>query len=269
MATLTNLGLERRARRGFADAYSPFAYMALGRDTKAEANDDSTLGDEITDGGAARALATLAYEADYKATWVKLFTITDTFAITELAIFDNATLKVIEDCEDIWDEYTDAEVTASADADCKVGTKSCKLVVTAAAEAGDLLATEVITSANLTTYEYVNMWIKSSVALDSGDMQLLLDNTAQCASPIKLLDVPAIGADAWTLVQMDLGDASGLTAVISVGIKQIEDKGAVNLFFDSIHCPGTILMRHKFSAVHNVGNGDTVQFTCKQTESRA
>ena len=270
MATICNEGLTRKADLVNGVSTDAFKYCALGRDTKAEENDDSSLGDETTTAGTARMIAdTMEYEASYKAKWIAQWSITDTFAITETAIFDHATLKVVEDCEDIWDEYTDAEVTASADADCKVGAKSCKLVVTAAAEAGDLLATEVITSANLTTYEYINMWVKSSVALDLGDMQLLLDDTAQCASPIKLLDIPAVLVDTWTLVQMDLGDASGLTAVISVGIKQIVDKTAVNLFFDHIHCPGTMLLRHKFAAAKNLINGDTLQLTYKETQSRA
>lgn len=268
MATLVNEGLERRARRAFADTYSPFTYLALGRDTKAEANDDSTLGDEITTGGAARALATLAYEASYKGTWVKQWTITATLAVEEIGLFDNSALKIVEDCEDAW--VAEANVTATADAGVfKVGTHSSKLAVADAAGADALLATEVIASSNLTTYEYVNAWIRSTVALDAGDMQLLLDDDASCASPQETIDIPAIGADAWTLVQLNLVTPAALTAVISVGVKQHVDKGAFSLYIDHIHCPGTMLMRAKYAATRNVENGDTLQITAKQTESRA
>jgi hypothetical protein len=267
MATLVNEGLERRARRAFADTYSPFSYIALGRDTKAEASTDSTLGDEITDGGCDRQLATLAYEADYTGTWVKLFTVTDTFAIEEIGLFDNSALLIVEDCEDAW--VAEANVTATADAGVfKVGTHSSKLAVADAAGVDALLATEVI-SVDLTTYEYINLWVRSTVALDAGDMQLLLDEDAACASPDKTLDIPAVGADTWTLVQMDMGDVSALNAVISVGVKQHVDKGAFSLYLDHIHCPGTMLMRAKYAATRNVENGDTLQITAKQTESRA
>jgi len=267
MAVLTNEGLKRKAELVNGVSTDAFKYCALGRSDKAEANDDSTLGDEITTGGAARALATLSYEADYKAKWIKQWSITATLAIEEAAIFDNATLEIVEDCEDAW--VAEANVTATADADCKVGTKSSKLAVADAAGAGVLLATEVIASADLTSYEYINMWVKSSVALDAGDMQLLLDDTASCASPIKFLDIPALSAGTWTLVQMDLGDASGLTAVISVGAKQIVDKGAFDLYLDHIHCPGVMVMRHHFAATQNVINGDTYELTFKETQSRA
>lgn len=38
--------------------------------------------------------------------------------------------------------------------------------------------------------------------------------------------------------------------------------------FDQLAVGGTILMRHKFAATKNVINGDTLQLTLKETESR-
>lgn len=268
MATLVNDGLKRKAELLNGVSTAPFKYMALGRNDAAEANDQSTLGDEITTLGGERSLAdTLEYEADYKAKFVYTWSITGLLSVFEVGIFDLATLQIVEDCEDAWDAQ--ANVTATADADCKVGTKSSKLAVGDAAGAGVLLATEVVASMNLSAYKHINLWIKSSVVLASGDMQLLLDDTAQCASPIKSLDIPALSAATWTLVRLDLGDASGLTAVISVGIKQVVDKGAFDLYTDHVHCPGEMLMRHKFALVKNVEDGDTLQLTAKETESRA
>ena len=267
MATLVNDGLKRKAELFNGVSTTPFKYMALGLSDMAEANDQSTLGNEITTLGGERSLAdTLAYEADYKAKLIETWTFTGALSIFELGIFDG-TLQIVEDCEDAWDAQ--ANVTATADADCKVGTKSAKLVVADAAGAGVLLATEVVGSMDLSGYKHINLWVKSSVELAEGDMQLLLDDTATCASPIKSLDIPALSAATWTLVRLDLGDASGLTAVISVGIKQVTDKGAFNLFVDHVHCPGEMVMRHKFALVKNVGDTDSLQLTVKETESRA
>ena len=266
---LVNDGLKRRAELANGVSTTPFKYLALGRNADAEANDQSTLGDEITTLGGARALATtLEYEADYKAKWGKTWTFSGDLGINEYAVFD-ATLQIVEDCEDAWDELVDGDVTSTADADCKVGTKSAKLAVAAAVAAGDILATEVVGSMDLSSYKHINLWIKSSVELALGDMQLLLDDTAQCASPLKLLDIPALSAATWTLIRLDLGDASGLTAIISVGIKQVVDKGAFDLYVDHVHCPGEMLMRHKYSAQKNVQSADTYQLTLKGIESRA
>ena len=268
MATLVNDGLKRKAELFNGVSTTAFKYMALGLSDMAEANDQSTLGDEITTLGGSRSLAdTLAYEADYKAKLIETWTFTGTLSIFELAIFDSATLQIVEDCEDAWDAQ--ANVTATADADSKVGTNSAKLVVADAAGAGVLLATEVVGSMDLTAYKHINLWVKSSVELAEGDMQLLLDDTVTCGSPIKFLDIPALSAATWTLVRLDLGDAAGLGAVISVGIKQVTDKGAFDLYVDHVHCPGEMVMRHKFALVKNVENTDSLQITVKETESRA
>lgn len=266
---LVNDGLKRRAELANGVSTTPFKYLALGRNADAEADDQSTLGDEITTLGGARALATCTYEADYKAKWNHLWTFSGVLGFNEYAVFDHATLQIVEDCEDAWDELVDPDVVSTADADCKVGTKSAKLAVAVGCGAGDILATEAVGSMNLTTYKHINLWIKSSVALDSGDMQLLLDDTAQCVSPIKSIDIPALSAATWTLIRLDLGDASGLTAVISVGIKQVVDKGVFDLYVDHLHCPGEMLMRHKYSAQKNVVASDTYQLTLKGIESRS
>lgn len=143
--------------------------------------------------------------------------------------------KVIEDCEDAWNESVDANVTASADAvDFKVGLASAKFVVGAGAAAGAILATEAIPSLDLTTRKDVSLWIKSSVALNAGDLQLLLDNSPNCASPLESLDIPAISADTWTKVNLKPVTPANLTAVISVGVKMVVDKGAFTLNLDQI-----------------------------------
>ena len=69
---------------------------------------------------------------------------------------------------------------------------------------------------------------------------MLLDDTAACASPIKLLNLPAILANTWTLVEIDPGDMSACTAIISVGLKQVVDKGVMNIFIDYIGWTGQV-----------------------------
>lgn len=141
---------------------------------------------------------------------------------------------VVEDCEDAWDESVDGDVTESADSsDKKVGSASAKFICAAGLGAGDIVATEVI-SKDLTNYGVIMAWVKSSVALAAGDWQLLLDDTASCASPLKSLNLPALAANTWTRILLDLGDASGLGSLISIGLKQVVDKGAMNFWIDDV-----------------------------------
>lgn len=132
------------------------------------------------------------------------------------------TSTTIEDCEDIWNESTHGSITASAETtDKKVGSASCKLLATAAIPAGQILATEKIDpTVDLTGRTYVKLWIKHTVStLIAGFFQLLLDDTAECDSPVETIDIPAMPGNTWTQVTLPLANAAGCGAIASVGIK--------------------------------------------------
>ncbi|MBA7542379.1 hypothetical protein ES705_34700 [subsurface metagenome] len=136
------------------------------------------------------------------------------------------TWLLIEDCEDAWDEYVQADVTSTADAADKiVGAASSKLDVAVDAAVGRL-ATEAFAPKDLSPYKYLKVWVKSSIALDAGELDIMLDDHPECVSPLKELAIPALSADTWTQLALDMGDTSGLTAIISIGIDMNTDKGA-------------------------------------------
>lgn len=140
---------------------------------------------------------------------------------------------LIDGCEDAWDEYVQAEVTSTADnVTFKIGTASAKMAVADAAGVGRL-ATEVI-SVDLSPYKYLKAWVRSSVNLDAANLSILLDEHAQCISPLKDLSLPAITANTWTEVLLDMGDTSGLTAIISIGIDMDVDKGIFDFWIDQV-----------------------------------
>ena len=141
----------------------------------------------------------------------------------------------LENCDTVWDELVDGDVTASADTTTyKEGSGSLKLIVAAGCAAGDILATEDITSIDISKADEIVLWLRSTVALDAGDIQVLLDNTALCASPLESLDVTAVVANTWTPITISLSDPTALSAIISVGIKMVTDKGAFTLWIDDI-----------------------------------
>jgi len=146
-------------------------------------------------------------------------------------------MNVIEDCEDAWVAGT-ANVAVAADATIKaVGANSAKQTVNATFTTG-VVATEVVTSMDLRSAQYIYCWFRSDVALDAADYSLLLDDTALCASPVKTYDMPAIPANTWVLCEWAAGDVSGCAAIISVGIKQNVDKGAMICYIDQVGWTG-------------------------------
>ena len=78
------------------------------------------------------------------------------------------------------------------------------------------------------------MWVKSTVATSSGNLKLLLDNTAACASPLETLSIPALSANTWTFVRMSLSNPETDTAIISVGLEYDSDLDACTIWIDDI-----------------------------------
>ena len=140
----------------------------------------------------------------------------------------------LHDCGSTFDEKTDGDFTQSLDTkDKKQGTQSLKMVVAVGASAGDFV-TDSITSKNISGYDYIEMWVKSTVATSAGNLKLLLDDSASCASPLETLSIPALTADTWTFVRMQLSTPELDTAIISIGLEYDSDLGACTVWIDDI-----------------------------------
>lgn len=141
---------------------------------------------------------------------------------------------VIDNCEDAWNEYVDGDVTATLDgADFKVGAGSAKFVM-ADGVGVEIIASEVISVASLAAYTHISAWVKSSIALAANDLQLLLDETALCATPLETLNIPALAAGTWTQIRLTLANPATDLLLISIGLKQAVDKGAFTFNIDDI-----------------------------------
>ena len=140
----------------------------------------------------------------------------------------------ITNCNSVFDESVDSDFTVTADTeDKKQGTASNKMVVAVGATGGEL-ATDSITSKDISKYDYIEFWIKSTVATSAGNIKIHLDNTANCASPLESADVPALTADTWKFVRVALSNPELNTAIISVGLEYDADIGACTIWLDDI-----------------------------------
>jgi hypothetical protein len=144
----------------------------------------------------------------------------------------------VHPCELAFDELVDGDVVVTLDTSIfRQGAKSNKLAVADGCGAGDILATDAIAAKDLSHCTKIGMWIRSSVALAEGDLKLLLDDTVSCGSPLESIDIPAIvtaDINIWKYVKLTLAAPATDTAIISVGIKMIVDKGAFDLWLDDI-----------------------------------
>ena len=137
-------------------------------------------------------------------------------------------------CASVFDESVDSDFTVALDTkDKKQGTQSCKFTIAAGASAGDL-ATDSITSKDISGYDYVEFWVKSTVATSAGNLKVHLDDTANCASPVESVSIPALSADTWTFVRDKIDNPELCSAIISVGLELDSDLDACTVWLDDI-----------------------------------
>ena len=159
-----------------------------------------------------------------------------TAGISQIQVRLNHKNKVIHNVDSLWTEQgTVGSVTSTLETeDRREGSGSNKHVLAAGLAAGTIIASEAISSTDLSRFTHVEFWMKSTVATTAGDLQLLLDDTAACASPLETIDVPALTANTWELVRVALANPGSDTAIISVGLKHTNDIGAATVHIDSI-----------------------------------
>ena len=154
--------------------------------------------------------------------------------ISKIEYRKDVSMKRLHVCGTTFDETTDSDITQSLDTkDNKQGTQALKLVMAAGLSAGDFI-TDSITSADISGYDTIEMWIKSTVATSAGNLKLLLDDSAACASPLETLSIPALTANTWTFVRMSLSAPHNATAIISIGLEYDSDLGACTIWLDDI-----------------------------------
>lgn len=174
------------------------------------------------------------------------------------AFYSKVFTKLVEDCEDEWDEEVNANVTSTADStegNYKEGSASAKLAITGDVVIDTLLATEKIDPAiDLKNHRRITLWIKSSKTMTTeGDLKLLLDDTAKCPdTPLEELPIPPLTAGEWKAVTLDLVTPGNLGAVISIGIKThvvLADGDTINI--DAVKAISSLVVADEI-----VGTGD-------------
>ena len=142
---------------------------------------------------------------------------------------------VIHDATTEWDEAAaPANVTRTVDAkDYKFGGASNRFAIAGGFTTG-VVSSKAIASLDLSGYDYVEFWVKSTTATVAGDFTLLLDNTALVASALETLTIPALVADTWTFVRVALGNPELDTAIISVGLNAVNNIAANTIWVSDV-----------------------------------
>ena len=147
--------------------------------------------------------------------------------------------SVLFDAADVTTNWTgDTNITVSALGSSQEGTNALRC--TYASSAGIGTSGECYrTSSALTIVpgNTVSFWVRSSVALASGNFAWVDDNSASLASPSDAISIPALSANTWTYITLSI-PGIGSSSIRSYGLRQVVDKGAMTIDIDAM---GTII----------------------------
>ena len=149
---------------------------------------------------------------------------------------DKFTFKELHNCGTTFDQTLDGDITQSIDTeDYKRGKNSLRLDIATGLAANDFI-TDSITSVNISKYDYLEFWIKSTVNTNDADLNIHLDNGTVTGdgNDKEALNVPALTADTWKYCRLALQKPEEDTAIVSIGFKMEVDKGAFVVHLDDI-----------------------------------
>ena len=149
---------------------------------------------------------------------------------------DKIAQKLLHNCGTTFDQTPDGDITQSIDTeDYKTGGSSLRLDIATGLAANDFI-TDSITSVNISKYDYLEFWIKSTVNTNDADLNIHLDDGTVTGdgNDKEALNVPALTADVWKYCRLALQKPEEDTAIVSIGFKMEVDKGAFVVHLDDI-----------------------------------
>lgn len=164
----------------------------------------------------------------------------DPINIGNVTFTDNSATLTLATAKTLTVDLCDAAWTALPNVTCtseptikKEGTNSAKQSI-AVGFVGGLIAYKNFAAKNLSTYTKLTFWIYSTTAQAAGILQILLDDTNGCVSPLETINLPRISPSMWTPCTVTLSNPAALTAIVSVGLYSTADPGTVIVFIDNI-----------------------------------
>lgn len=144
--------------------------------------------------------------------------------LKDSVIANGVTDKTLSNANAAW--TASASVTATADTtDKKEGTGSADFNIVAAFTTGLAAYEDLASTVDLSSIDSIQLWVKSSVATAAGEVELVLDDSANCGTSLENIDLPVLVANTWKLATVAIADNSDMTAIKCVGLNVATDNG--------------------------------------------
>jgi flagellin-like protein len=147
--------------------------------------------------------------------------------------------KVLSVADSVWTSSGAATSTVTLDtSDKKEGTGSADVQIHAGSITGLAAYFDLSATVDLSSIDSIKLWVKSGSSTASGDIEIVVDDTAGCLTPLENLDLPGLVADTWKLVTLAITDNSDMTAVKCVGLSMAVDNGSILVNLDEVVAQG-------------------------------
>ena len=94
---------------------------------------------------------------------------------------------------------------------------------------------------DISAHYSLRMWVKVDTGVAAGVLGLVLDDNANCASPIETVSLPGLSpTGGWARVQIKPSDPSILNGVRCIGLSAASDPGALVIKLDDIEAPAEV-----------------------------
>jgi hypothetical protein len=164
---------------------------------------------------------------------------------------------VIDDCEDAWVQGSAATTVSTTTG--KVGTY-CVRGTTDTLGGTTLMMYEDISSKDITAYDAIYCWLRSSVTTAAGDLRLLIDEGTGASDPEENLLIPILTAATWRRVLLPMTTPSVLNAVLSVGLYQQTDLADGTFDIDDVEAIAEVDGIKSWTLDYNADTLETTDF---------
>ena len=160
------------------------------------------------------------------------------------------------DCETVFEHESTHVITSLDSINRKKGTYSSKIQVSLGAVVDEVIGSRVVACDLETapTTTHYKLWLRCDIALDAGDLALILSEQALGGdgATFDRVDIPAMAvAGRWYEHTIAISDITACDTIISAGIEMLVDKGEFTLWVDDIRIvvagTATIAYKHVFT----------------------
>jgi len=147
--------------------------------------------------------------------------------------------KTLSLADTVWTATSTTVASTTLDTiDKKEGTASADVLIDASFTTGLIAYKNLDTTVDISKIDSIQLWVKYTTTTASGDLELVVDDSAGCGSALENIDLPVLVGSTWKLVTLGITDNSDMTAIKCVGLNLTADDGLQTANLDEVVAQG-------------------------------